>query len=97
MKQRTKRILKMLSIILIILILFEFVFTPRVSFATDETEGVNPVDAVLGVVDGIVGIFLNLFNIIPILLGGIIQGIASAVANIGGGRIWFLNNGGHII
>lgn len=84
MKQRTKRILKILSIILIILTLFEFVFTPRVSFATDETEGVNPIDAVLGVVDGIVGIFLNLFNILPVLIGGVIQGIATGVASIGG-------------
>lgn len=84
MKQRTKRILKILSIILIILTLFEFVFTPRVSFATDEGGGVDPVDAILGVVDGLVGIFLNIFNIIPVLIGGIIQGIASTVANIGG-------------
>lgn len=84
MKQRTKRILKILSIILIILTIFEFVFTPRVSFATDETEGVNPIDAILGVVDGIVGIFLNLFNILPVLIGGVIQGIATGVASIGG-------------
>lgn len=84
MKQRTKRILKILSIILIILTIFEFVFTPRVSFATDETEGVNPIDAILGVVDGIVGIFLNLFNILPLLIGGVIQGIAAGVASIGG-------------
>lgn len=84
MKQKTKKILKILTMILVILILFEFIFTPRASFAADGNEKINPVDAVLGVVDGIVGIFLNIFNIIPILIGGIIQGIATAVANIGG-------------
>lgn len=84
MKQETKKILKILTIILIILILFEFVFTPRVSFATDGGENVNVLDVILGVVDGIVGIFLNLFNILPVLIGGIIQGMATSVANIGG-------------
>lgn len=84
MKQKTKKILKILSTILIIITLFEFIFTPGVSFAADESEGVNPVDAILGIVDGLVGIFLNLFNILPVLIGGIIQGVATSLANIGG-------------
>lgn len=160
MKQKTKRILKMLSIILIILTLFQFVFGSVPSFAfgemqisedtikkiiaeMDEDElkeliaemdedtiqkaidqgwldgdtikevlgedefnnlsekqqesKTDPIDVILGVVDGIVGIFLNIFNIVPVLIGGIIQGMATAVASIGGGRIWLLNDGRYII
>ncbi len=84
MKQKTTRILKILSIILIVLTIFEFVFTPKVSFATEESGGNAVLDAITGITDGIVGIFLNIFNILPIMIGGIIQGIATAVASIGG-------------
>lgn len=44
----------------------------------------SAVDVILGIVDGIVGIFLNIFNIVPVLIGGIIQGAATSVASIGG-------------
>ncbi len=97
MKQKTKKLLKMLSILLAIFILFEFVFSPQISFAADDEEEINPMDAILGVVDGIVGIFLNLFNTIPVLIGGCIQMVAAGVANIGGRINYIPNNGRHII
>lgn len=99
MKQKIKKMLKILSIILIILTLFEFVFAPKVSFATDVVQNIstNPLEIVAGIGDGIVGVFLNVFNIIPVSIGAIIQTIASAVASIGGTRIWISNNGRYTI
>ena len=47
-------------------------------------------DAIGGVFDGLLGIFLNFFNLIPIMIAGIFQMMAAAVANIGGGQIVFL-------
>lgn len=84
MKQKTKKMLKILSIILIILTLFEFVFTPRVSFASEESGGTSVLEAIGGITDGIVGIFLNWYNVLPLLIGGAIQGVATSVASIGG-------------
>lgn len=133
MKQKTKKMLKIQSIMLIILILFQFIFSSVPSFASTmelspelqeqlkeiiekgeievdengeitpegreklqemlengeleldgEEEETSPLDVILGIVDGIVGIFLNIFNIVPVLIGGIIQGAATSVASIGG-------------
>lgn len=86
MKQKTKKILKMLAILLAIFILFEFVFSPQISFAANDKNTINPADAIFGVVDGLVGIFLNFYNAIPVLIGGCIQMVAAEVANIGSDR-----------
>lgn len=54
------------------------------SSETNDKDSVSPLDAILGIVDGIVGIFLNIFNILPVLIGGVIQGMATSLASIGG-------------
>ena len=54
------------------------------SSETNNEDSVSPLDAILGIVDGIVGIFLNIFNILPVLIGGVIQGMATSLASIGG-------------
>ena len=47
------------------------------SSETNDEDSVSPLDAILEIVDGIVGIFLNIFNILPVLIGEIIQGIST--------------------
>lgn len=90
MKQKNK---KRLKILFIILLLFTLVFGATSSFATsegdttqvEETEnsGPNALDVITGVVNGVLGFFLNLLNIIPVTIGGIIQMASASIANIG--------------
>ncbi len=94
MKQKTKKVLKLL---LIVLIAFSLIFNTQISFAADGAEttqaedgGVNAMDVITGLLDGILGIFLNILNIIPVTIGGVIQMISASIANIGGMKFAFL-------
>lgn len=87
-----RKITKILKVLLIIILLFGLMFNTKVSFATEETANteVNVVDIISGLLDGVLGIFLNIFNILPVTIGGVIQMIAASVANIGGYKFTFL-------
>lgn len=90
MKQKNK---KRLKILFIILLLFTLVVGATSSFATSEGDttqveetgnsGPNPLDVITGIVDGLLGFFLNILNIIPVMIGGIIQMASVSIANIG--------------
>lgn len=85
MKQKLK---KRLKTILIMVLVFIMLFN-NISFATGPTAE-DVIDDIFGVVDGIAGLLLNLFNAIPVTIGGIIQLLAGRVASIGQGEIAFL-------
>lgn len=90
MRQKLKNIVKILTILILICTIFFSISTISIASdtetATEESNGWNVLDAVGGVIDGLLNILLYFIKLIPLAIGGAIQGIITGIATIGGAK-----------
>ena len=92
MKSKMKTLMKILTVLLVIFIIFS---NTNFAFAEDgQPEEENALDTIMkgieAVLDGIVGILTWPLRLIPLMIGGALQMLGASVGDIGGGKTIFL-------